>query len=133
MFSVITFVDKTVKDLKNIYSNGFIDSYNWMSKWVIVTWFGYTCTGINITDNTVCILTVISQKNEKPKIYNTVRTVPTINKNIVETKAKLIHLTHISYDCSLSWLGTDISIKSGRVKQVLCVSLLIIFQQFIWN
>jgi hypothetical protein len=126
MFSVITFVDKTVEDLKNIYNNGFIDNYNWMSKWVMVTWFGYTCTGINITDNTVCILTVISQKNEKPKIYKTVRTVLTINKNVVETEAKLIHL---SYDCSLSWLGTDTSIKSGSIKQVLCVSLLIVFQQ----
>ena len=28
MFSVITFDDKTVEDLKNIYNNGFIDNYS---------------------------------------------------------------------------------------------------------
>jgi hypothetical protein len=41
---------------------------------------------------------------------------------IVETEVNLIQLfyTHI-HDHPLSWLGTDISIKSGRVKLVLWI------------
>jgi hypothetical protein len=51
-----------------------------------------------------------------PKYY-TVGTLPKSNRNFIE-RGKIdtpYFYTHI-YDCSLSWLGTDTAIKSGRVK-----------------
>jgi hypothetical protein len=52
------------------------------------------------------------------KYYHTLGTVPKSNKNITESDKIDILNTQI-HDCSLSWLGTGTSIKSGRVKLVL--------------
>ena len=49
------------------------------------------------------------------KKYHTVRTVPKSNGNIVEIEAKSTPLTPV-HDHSLSWIGSDTSIKSGGAK-----------------
>jgi len=54
----------------------------------------------------------------KNKQYHTVGTVPNSNRKIVERVKSDTPNAHI-HDCSLSRLGTDISIKSGGVKLVL--------------
>jgi hypothetical protein len=55
--------------------------------------------------------------NKKNKKCHTVATVPKSIRKIIETGRVDIPNTQI-HDRSLSWLGTDISIKSGRFKVV---------------
>jgi len=57
-------------------------------------------------------------KNEKQKKYHTVCTIPKSNIKIVERGKIDTHNTQI-HDSLISWLGTDTSIKSGRIKLVL--------------
>jgi hypothetical protein len=49
--------------------------------------------------------------------YHTVGTVPKSNRQIVETEARSITLTHINNRLFV-WLGTGIAIKSSRSKLV---------------
>ena len=53
----------------------------------------------------------------KNKTYHIVGTVPKSNKKIVKGGKIDTPNTH-THESSLSWLGTDTSIKSGRVKIV---------------
>jgi hypothetical protein len=50
----------------------------------------------------------------KNKKYHTIRTISKSNIKIVERCKIVTHLIH-----KLSWLGTDASIKSGRIQLVL--------------
>jgi hypothetical protein len=50
------------------------------------------------------------------KNYNTVETVPKSSRTIIETRKIRYHTTTHIHNCSLSWLGAGISIKSGGVK-----------------
>ena len=61
---------------------------------------------------------ILCTNNMKNKKYHTVGTIPKSNTKIVENDKIVAPNTQI-HDRSLSWLGTDISIKSGRVKLVL--------------
>ena len=60
--------------------------------------------------------------------YHTVGTVPKSNRQIVETGRIDTPNTQI-HDCLLCWLGTDTSIKSGRVRLVYKGIAIVI----IWN
>ena len=62
----------------------------------------------------------------------TVGRVPKSDRKLVETEAKLIPLRHTYMTIlSLSWFGTDTSIKSGEVKLVLWTKTTISIRIFI--
>jgi hypothetical protein len=58
------------------------------------------------------------RKSRKTKIYHTVGTIRTSNRKIVD-KEKIDTPNTQIHDCSVSWLDTGTSIKSGGVKLVL--------------
>ena len=69
---------------------------------------------INIEDYYICRR--IQKYNEiKEKKYHTVETVLKSNRKIVERDKIDAPNTH-THDCSLSWLGTGTSVKSGGVQ-----------------
>jgi hypothetical protein len=66
---------------------------------------------VNVPQNTIWAAVAVIVKKRDP----TVSTVLKFNRKIIE-KGKIDTPTTYLHDQSLSWLGTDTSIKSGRVK-----------------
>ena len=93
----------------------------------------YTEEDITTSDNIVnrtAVPTVDTGKEMKnTKCYN-VKTIPKSDRKMLERRQPDTHNTHIYYDCSFSWFGTDTSIQSGGLKLVLCASFLIEYNLF---